>query len=142
MGSDEGGESIKSKNEKRRFVRDLIEIMETLDEQTDPDGIGLVQDFSKPKTFMHFDPNPESLDHLAEQQQYNSLQYEDSLKLRASIILEAYSSQIENINVNELTYDEKDRYDRVVSLLKFLKNIKIVDAPVLLKIYNLHRCTL
>jgi hypothetical protein len=30
--------------------------MDSLDQEQDPDGVGLVQDFSKGKTFMHFDP--------------------------------------------------------------------------------------
>jgi hypothetical protein len=49
-------ESLKDRNDKRRFVQDLLQVMESLDSETDPDGVGLVQDFSKAKTFVHFDP--------------------------------------------------------------------------------------
>lgn len=42
LGSDDGNQSIKEKNAKRRFVRDLIQVMETIDEQADADGLGLV----------------------------------------------------------------------------------------------------
>ena len=62
--------------------------MEQLDESADPDGVGLVQDFSKGKSFVHFDPYGE--DSMFESY-YSALKYEDSMKLRASIVLEAYS---------------------------------------------------
>ena len=74
--------------------------------------------------------------------QYTALRFEDSLKLRASIVLNAYSTQITSINFNKLSYEDKERYERVVNLLKYLKDVKIIDANVLLKIYNLHRCSL
>lgn len=49
-------ETLKERNDKRRFVQDLLQVMEALDTESDPDGVGLVQDFSKAKTFVHFDP--------------------------------------------------------------------------------------
>jgi hypothetical protein len=68
--------------------------------------------------------------------------YEDEYKLRASIILDAYSQQMKAIDSSKLSFEDQDKFERVTNLLKFLKNIKIVDAPVLLKIYNLHRSAL
>tara|TARA_B110000285_G_scaffold210695_1_gene252747 strand:+ start:1790 stop:2065 length:276 start_codon:yes stop_codon:yes gene_type:complete len=89
-----------------------------------------------------FDPNGDNLDELAEEGQFNSLVYEDEYKLRASIILDAYSQQMKSIDSSKLSFEDQDKFERVTNLLKFLKNIKIVDAPVLLKIYNLHRSAL
>lgn len=47
---------MKEKNQKRKFVRELIQALESLDIDKDGDGIGLMQDFEKPKRFIHFDP--------------------------------------------------------------------------------------
>jgi hypothetical protein len=90
---------------------------------------------------MHFDPYQDMENTLIESQ-YTALRFEDSMKLRASIVMNAYSTQITDIDFSKLSYEEKERYERVVNLLKYLKDVKIVDAPVLLKIYNLHRCSL
>jgi hypothetical protein len=49
-------ETLKERNDKRRFVQDLLQVMDSLDTDSDPSGVGLVQDFSKSKTFVHFDP--------------------------------------------------------------------------------------
>ena len=134
-------ETLKERNDKRRFVQDLLQVMDSLDTESDPDGVGLVQDFSKSKTFVHFDPYQDMESNLLESQ-YTALRFEDSAKLRASIVMNAYSTQITDIDFEKLTYEEKERYERVVNLLQYLKNVKIIDAPVLLKIYNLHRCSL
>ena len=53
---EEEEQSHKERNRKRKFVRELIETLERLDTDQDPDGIGLMQDFEKPKSFVHFDP--------------------------------------------------------------------------------------
>lgn len=66
-GSDQNEETLKSRTAKRKFVRELLEVMDKMDEQADPDGIGLVQDFSKSKRFVTFDPNGDNLDELAEE---------------------------------------------------------------------------
>ena len=60
--------------------------------------------------------------------------------MRASLILDAYEKQLQLIEYKDLNYAQKGRFDRVASLLQNLKDIKVVDAPVLLKVYNLHRC--
>lgn len=38
-----------------------------------------------------------------------------------------------------LTFTDRERLNQVESLLKKLNDIKVVDAPVLLKLYNLYR---
>lgn len=51
----------------------------------------MVQDFSKGKTFVHFDPYADLEGNILNAQ-YTALRFEDSLKLRASIVLNAYST--------------------------------------------------
>ena len=58
--------------------------------------------------------------------------YEDNIKMRASLVLDAYEKQLQQIDYQGLTYAQKARFDRVASLLQNLKSIKVVDAPVLL----------
>jgi len=54
----------------------------------------LVQDFEKPKHFLHFDPYAGSeaglSEHAAADADITALRYEDKFKLRASIVLSAY----------------------------------------------------
>lgn len=67
------------------------------------------------------------------------MKYEDNAKLRASLVLDAYEREIDNIDAEALTFEDKERLERVINLLDYLKSVKVVDAPVLLKIFNLHR---
>ena len=88
MPSDDLGTSTKDKSDKRRFVQELLEVMDALD----PDNT--LTDFEKPKTFIQFDPYVDTPDGLGAQsaieQAAMSLRYEDNMKLRASLVLEAY----------------------------------------------------
>jgi len=128
---------MKEKNQRRRFVRELIDVMQTID----PDN--LTQDFEAPKQWIHFDPYADTDQGLGKQSkidmQFSALRYEDNAKLRASLVLDAYETEIDNIDVATLTFEEKERFERVINLLEYLKGVKVVDAPVLLKIFNLHR---
>ena len=112
--------------------------METLDPE------GTIQDFEKPKTFFEFDPYSGTPEGLGKQsafdQQLTALKYEDSLKLRASLVLDAYESQLSSISASQLSYEDRERFERVSNLLEYLKTVKVVDAPVLLKIYGMYRC--
>jgi len=91
---------------------------------------------------MNFDPSSEDMEQTAIDAQFTALKYEDRLKLRASLVLDAYKRQLEDINVSALSYQDKERYERVQNLLEYLESVKVVDAPVLLKIYNMYRCSL
>jgi len=110
----------------------------------DPDN--LTQDFEAPKQRIHFDPYADTDQGLGKQSkidmQFSALRYEDNAKLRASLVLDAYEIEIDNIDVTGLTFEDKERLERVINLLDYLKSVKVVDAPVLLKIFNLHRQTL
>ena len=133
-------ESVKDKNLKRKFVRDLVKEMEKMDTDNS------IQDFEQPSRFTVFDPYADTEHGLGKQdkinQEYTALKYEDSMKLRASLILDAYQRELNSIDAESLSFEDRERYDRVHNLLDYLKSIKVVDAPVLLKIYNLHRCNL
>jgi len=48
-------------------VRELLEVMDGIDVEEDADGVGLVQDFQKPKTFLHFDPYGDAETGLSDQ---------------------------------------------------------------------------
>lgn len=67
-----------------------------------------------------------------------ALVYEDSMRLRSSIIINAYQRQLDDIDAETLTIQEQESYTRVKNLLTYLKNVKVIDAPVLLKIYRLY----
>lgn len=63
--------------------------------------------------------------------------------MRASLIVDAKLLQLSDLKdmaaKGTLTFADKERLNQVESLLKRLNDIKIVDAPVLLKLYNLYR---
>mmetsp|Transcript_33044 Transcript_33044/g.50647 ORF Transcript_33044/g.50647 Transcript_33044/m.50647 type:complete len:95 (-) Transcript_33044:107-391(-) len=93
---------------KRKFVKQLIMTLEQLDEEADPNGVGLMQDFSKQKMFRNFDIfNPEQ---GLEDAQYTSLKYDASLKNRASLVMDVYEGLASDINPDQLTYEEKEKY--------------------------------
>ena len=91
---------------------------------------------------MHFDPyaDTEGVGKQSKlEMQYTALKYEDNAKLRASLVLDAYQRDIDAIDAKGLSFEDQERLERVTNLLDYMKNVKVVDAPVLLKIFNLHR---
>ena len=40
---------------------------------------------------------------------------------------------------SELSFTDRERLNQIDTLLKRLNTIKVIDAPVLLKLYNLYR---
>ena len=137
-----GQESLKEKNMRREYVKDLIETLQRIDEEADPDGIGLIQNFEKPKRFFSFFPDPSSGNVNKSAADAQALRYEDEQRLRASIILDIYRSQLSEIKPDNLREADKQKYTQVMNLLEYLENVKIIDAKVLLKIINIHRCQL
>lgn len=61
------------------------------------------------------------------------------MKLRASIVLDFYKEEVKKMKDENLTYADKERKEQVLNLIEYLSSIKIVDASVLLKLYNLYR---
>ena len=70
---------------------------------------------------------------------YSFLKYEDQSKLRASIVLDYYLNEVNSLKDEELSFADKERKQQVVQLIKNLTNIKIIDAPILMKLYDLYR---
>lgn len=130
---------------KKKFVADLIDMLTDLDNLNEIEGVGLTQDFTTAKSLVSYDlsaqfgeeahkdgkSKPPVTDHRA-------LVYEDSMRLRSSIIINAYQRQLDDIDYDSLTFQEQESYTRVKNLLTYLKNVKVIDAPVLLKIYRLY----
>ena len=58
--------------------------------------------------------------------------------LRNSIIIRAYVDQLAKIDASKLNLQEKNAHDRANFLIGYLKNIKVIDAAVLLKIVKLY----
>lgn len=58
--------------------------------------------------------------------------------MRTSIIISTYEKQLADIDPETLGYQDKAAYTSVKNLLKYLKSVKVIDAPILLKIYKLY----
>lgn len=71
-----------------------------------------------------------------------SLRYEDNERLQASLILDAYVKNLNGMNRESLSIEDQERFDRIQILLKYIKSVKITDSPVLLKVFNMYRCSL
>jgi len=102
--------------------------------QNDPTGSS--REFHTRKSASFFDPYNEELEFAA-------LKFEDEVRMRASLVVDAKLLQLNDLKdmaaKGKLTFADKERLNQVESLLKRLNDIKIVDAPVLLKLYNLYR---
>ena len=59
--------------------------------------------------------------------------------MRASIVLDYYKQELNSLDDDILTFADKERKEQVLKLLNYLGSLKIVDAQVLLKIYDLYR---
>lgn len=86
LGSDDRS-TDKEKNEKRRLVKELVDLLVSLD----PDNALL--DLEEPKTFIQFDPYSDGMAALNPfEQQAMALKYEDNVKLRASLVMDAFTN--------------------------------------------------
>jgi len=66
------------------------------------------------------------------------LRFEPKKQLRASVVLDAYKRQVEGMNDEELNFADRERKQKVLQLLKTASDVKVVDAGVLAKIYDLY----
>jgi hypothetical protein len=46
------------------------------------------------------------------------------------------------MNEDELNFTDKERRNQVLGLITQLSQVKVVDAPVLMRIYDIYRLTL
>jgi hypothetical protein len=67
------------------------------------------------------------------------LKFEDEWRLRASLVLDFYKQELSKYEDVQLSFADKERKQQVHSLLNYMSSLKIIDAPVLLNIYNLYR---
>jgi hypothetical protein len=64
---------------------------------------------------------------------------------RASVVIDQFKTQFAALeselkqNTNSSNFIEKERLAQTAELLDRLSNVKIIDAPVLLKLYDLYR---
>ncbi len=70
------------------------------------------------------------------------LKFEDSQKLRASVVLDFYLKEVEGLSDEGLTFADKERKQQVLKLIEYLGSLKVIDAPVLMKLYQLYRLKL
>ena len=111
-------------------MRDLIDI-------TDEISGDNLQNFSLRKSFVYYDPyEPDQA--VA----YAYLKFEDSQKLRASVVLDYYRKEVESASDDSLSFADKERKQQVLKLIDYLGSLKVIDAPVLLKLYELYRLKL
>ena len=67
------------------------------------------------------------------------MKFEDQEKLRASVVLDFYRKEIESFSDDSLTFADKERKGQVIKLIDYLASVKVIDAPILLKLYDLYR---
>ena len=114
----------------KRMVREMIQ------DSMNRDPEGNFKNFGARKSYSSYDV-------YSMESQYASLRYEDSVKLRASIVIDQQRTVLREIKHKDierrLSHEDRDRLAQVQILLDRLGDIKIIDAPVLLKLYNLYR---
>ena len=54
-------------------------------------------------------------------------------------MLDYYRKEVEALSNDDLTYADKERKEQVLKLIDYLGQLKVVDAPVLLKLHELYR---
>ena len=108
-------------------MKDLIDLTEDLNGNS-------LNNFSLRKSFVYYDPyEPDN------SVTYAYLKFEDQEKLRASVVLDYYKNEIESISDDSLTFADKERKEQVLKLIQYLASIKVIDAPILIKLYDLYR---
>ena len=105
---------------------------------TEIDPSGSSRDFSKRKSFTYYDPyNPDRSASFAH------LKYEDSAKMRASLIVQQHRESLGEIEAllrgrNQSVADAQ-RFDSIKEMLDRLSDMKITDPQVLSKLYGMYR---
>ena len=54
-------------------------------------------------------------------------------------MLDFYRKEIEAFSDDSLTFADKERKSQVIKLIDYLASVKVIDAPILLKLYDLYR---
>jgi len=111
----------------KRVLQELIEV-------TDEVAGNSIANFQQRKAFAYYDPYEPD-----ESVTYAYLKFEDHTKLRASVVLDYFMKEVEAIPDASLTYADKERKEQVVKLVKYLSELKVIDAPILFKLYEIYR---
>lgn len=126
-----GKESLKdiagSSAETQKVLRELIDLTEQISGSS-------IANFGIRKSFVYYDPYEPD-----ESVTYAYLKFEDQQKLRASVVLDLYKKEVSTLKDEDLTYADKERKEQVLKLINYLGQLKVVDAPVLFKLYDLYR---
>jgi len=119
----------------QKLLHDLVTLTQNVD------SLGVSADFRKRKSFMYYDPYNEDVNETNS----TMLRYaaDDDLE-RASIVVAQFQTQFEKINEEirpnkSVGFIEHERMKQIELLLERLDSVKIIDAPVLLKLYDLYR---
>lgn len=106
------------------------------------DPMGVTADFKKRKSFTFYDPYNEE----ANQEFHSILRWAQKDDLyRASLVIEQFKHQWTALNnevkqnSSNVNFIEQERLAQTSELLDRLSDVKIIDAPVLLKLYELYR---
>ena len=54
-------------------------------------------------------------------------------------MLDFYKQEVNSIPEDSLNFTDKERKQQVLTLIENLSHIKIIDAPVLFRLYDLYR---
>lgn len=121
-------DTSKSAKDMQKTIQNLIQAALEKDSQ------GTFRDFGKRKAYAFYDP-------YSNENEFSYLRYEDELRLRASIVVDVQKKSLENLvkSQGELSFTDRERLNQINIMLTRLNDIKVIDAPVLLKLYNLYR---
>ena len=114
----------------RKVLNDLVQMAQ----QVDPSGE--TRDFTKRKKFNYYDPyNP------TDETEFAHLKYEDEAKFRASIIVDIHKQNLDQLEqeISPDNFTDKERLKQVRLLMDRLRNLRVIDGPVLIKLFNLYR---
>jgi hypothetical protein len=82
--------------------------------------------------------NPYEEDPSIKQTAY--FKFEDSSRLRASVVLDVYRKQVDAIPDKALVSQaDKERKEQVLKLIDYIGSLKIVDSQVLFKLFEMYR---
>ena len=114
----------------KKVLNDLVQLAQ----QVDPNGES--KDFSKRKKFNYYDPyNPN------DETEFAHLKYEDEAKFRASVIVDLHKQSLDQLEqqIAPDNFTDKERLKQVRILMDRLRNLRVIDGPVLIKLFNLYR---
>ena len=119
----------------QQIISDLVQLSQKID------PLGVSADFTKRKSFTYYDPYNEEANASSSMQSWGR---EEDI-YRASLVVNQFKTQFKHLNSRitskglKLSFIDKERLKQTDMLLERLGKVKIVDAPVLLKLYDLYR---